>query len=581
MTTTLAQALSPSDIAVSVVTGPLQVDDLLAVGAEYLRVLRRISPTQAIVQRGVNGSNAMSHSVGDSVEIGLPDVFLTGPQRLPAFGTDGDVLTGLGPSVEASFMAGGSGGGCCETFGEPFPATGTAAGFIDDAGNMAGATLDASGFLKVNVAAGSSGNSAASATGAAVPVDADYLGVKDASGNLTGFSAATLDYDTGAGTASQTLVGLALPASGGPVAGGTGTNPLRVDPTGSTTQPVSAASLPLPTGAATAAKQPALGIAGTASIDVLTMQGIAGGTAVPISGTVTATISGVATAANQTNASQKTQVVDGSGNVIGATSNALDINIKSGNPTTIAVTNAGIFAVQNTAATPAGSNIIGKVGIDQTTPGTTNAVQANAGTNLNTSALALETGGNLASLNGKVTAVNTGAVVIASGTITAVTAITNALPAGTALLGKTGIDQTTVGVTNGVRTGHESPVAQQFTGVHVPATATKATITQASAGAGKRNVCTGFTFTYTAGATAITAATPLIVSIIDGASGGTTYLFRSYINIPAVAGAQVSIVRSGMWLVGSQATALTAEFSAAPGTNGYASVSVDGLFVTE
>jgi hypothetical protein len=38
-----------------------------------------------------------------------------------------------------------------------------------------------------------------------------------------------------------------------------------------------------------------------------------------------------------------------------------------------AVTNAGTFAVQNTAATPAGTNLIGKVGIDQTTPGTTNA----------------------------------------------------------------------------------------------------------------------------------------------------------------------------------------------------------------
>lgn len=260
---------------------------------------------------------------------------------------------------------------------------------------------------------------------------------------------------------------------------------------------------------------------------------------------------------------------------------SVPVTIVSGGTGGGAVTNAGIFAVQNTAATPAGSNIIGKVGIDQTMPGTTNAVQANAGTNLNTSALALETGGNLASLNGKVTAVNTGAVVIASGTITAVTAITNALPAGTALLGKTGIDQTTVGVTNGVRTGHESPVAQQFTGVHVPATATKATITQASAGAGKRNVCTGYTFTLTAGATAMTAATPLIVSVIDGVSGGTTYLFRSYINIPAVAGAQVSLPRSSCWLVGSQATAMTIEFSAAPGTNGYESVSLDGVIVTE
>ena len=68
----------------------------------------------------------------------------------------------------------------------------------------------------------------------------------------------------------------------------------------------------------------------------------------------------------------------------------------------------------------AGSNIIGKVGIDQTTPGTTNKVSlgtdtvktdgsgvtqpvsgtvtANAGTNLNTSALAVESGGNLASI---------------------------------------------------------------------------------------------------------------------------------------------------------------------------------------
>jgi len=43
----------------------------------------------------------------------------------------------------------------------------------------------------------------------------------------------------------------------------------------SVTQPISAASLPLPSGAATAAKQPALGTAGTASADVITIQGVA------------------------------------------------------------------------------------------------------------------------------------------------------------------------------------------------------------------------------------------------------------------------------------------------------------------
>lgn len=49
----------------------------------------------------------------------------------------------------------------------------------------------------------------------------------------------TADYDTGAGTQTMTMFGVALPASGGSVAGGTSTNPLRVDPTGTTTQPVS------------------------------------------------------------------------------------------------------------------------------------------------------------------------------------------------------------------------------------------------------------------------------------------------------------------------------------------------------
>lgn len=56
---------------------------------------------------------------------------------------------------------------------------------------------------------------------------------------------------------------------------------LTVDGSG-VTQPVSAASLPLPSGASTAAKQPALGTAGTASADVITIQGVASMTPVQI-----------------------------------------------------------------------------------------------------------------------------------------------------------------------------------------------------------------------------------------------------------------------------------------------------------
>ena len=76
----------------------------------------------------------------------------------------------------------------------------------------------------------------------------------------------------------------------------------------------------------------------------------------------------LATSTKQSDGSQKTQVVDGAGNVIGATSNALDINIKSGNPTTITATQAtgsnlkveasnnGTFAVQAAQSVAANLN---------------------------------------------------------------------------------------------------------------------------------------------------------------------------------------------------------------------------------
>lgn len=52
------------------------------------------------------------------------------------------------------------------------------------------------------------------------------------------------------------------------------------------TQPVSLASSPLPSGASTAAKQPSIGVAGTPSPDVISVQGVSGGVAQPVSGTI-------------------------------------------------------------------------------------------------------------------------------------------------------------------------------------------------------------------------------------------------------------------------------------------------------
>lgn len=63
------------------------------------------------------------------------------------------------------------------------------------------------------------------------------------------------------------------------------------------------------------------------SVDVPSIHGLV---ALNPDGTTLGTPVGGATSANQTNGSQKTQIVDGSGNVIGSTSNALNVHIASG-----------------------------------------------------------------------------------------------------------------------------------------------------------------------------------------------------------------------------------------------------------
>lgn len=130
----------------------------------------------------------------------------------------------------------------------------------------------------------------------------------------------------------------------------------------------------LPSGASTSAKQDT-GNTSLSSIDTKTPalgQALAAAS-VPIVLTAAqittltppAAITGFATSTKQSDGSQKTQIVDGSGNVIGATSNAIDINIKSGNLTTLPVTNAGTFAVQSTPVTQADTFMLGGVNIKE------------------------------------------------------------------------------------------------------------------------------------------------------------------------------------------------------------------------
>lgn len=234
-----------------------------------------------------------------------------------------DTQVQLDASGNVPVTGGGSGGGGTQyaELTTTAPATGTvalgryksSAPTLTD-GQLYAPQLDANGNLKVAIASGGGSGGTASSFGAAFPATGTALGLSDGT-NMQGGHA--FDLDSGAGTEYNEGVILRKAASGGSVAFGTSADPIRTDPTGSTTQPISAAALPLPSAASTSTKQ--------------------------------------------SDGSQKTQIVDGSGNVIGSTTNALDINIKSGNPTSIT---------------------------------------ANAGTNLNTSLLALESGGNLANISG-------------------------------------------------------------------------------------------------------------------------------------------------------------------------------------
>jgi hypothetical protein len=150
------------------------------------------------------------------------------------------------------------------------------------------------------------------------------------------------------------------------------------------TQPVSAASLPLPSGAATAAKQPALGTAGTASSDVITIQGIASMTALKVDGSgVTQPVSavslplptGAATAAGlttiNTTLGSPFQVGGSIGNTSFASTQSGTWNITNVSGTVSLPTGASTSALQTTGNTSLSS-------IDGKTPALGQALMASS-----------------------------------------------------------------------------------------------------------------------------------------------------------------------------------------------------------
>jgi hypothetical protein len=168
---------------------------------------------------------------------------------------------------------------------------------------------------------------------------------------------------------------------------GTGTFAVQAAQSGTWNVTNISGTVSLPTGAATSAKQPALGTAGTASSDVITVQGIASMTALKVDGSAftqpVSITAGQTVTVTQTNpVSLKTQAENYQGGTAVSTSNPLQVTLA----------NTG---VNSTALKVDGSAVTQPVSGSVTVSGT---ITANAGTNLNTSALALESGGNLSSI---------------------------------------------------------------------------------------------------------------------------------------------------------------------------------------
>lgn len=114
---------------------------------------------------------------------------------------------------------------------------------------------------------------------------------------------------------------------------------------------------------------------------------------------------------------------------------------------------------------------------------------------------------------------------------------------------------------------------------HAPGNNAQATITRSAPGAGYRLICKGLVVGVCAGATAPTAALTSF-ALINGASGGTSYLFGPMpIGVPNVAGAPSGYVVTQLNIEADVNTAMTLEFAAALGNFSSEAVWMYGITV--
>jgi hypothetical protein len=206
-----------------------------------------------------------------------------------------------------------------------------------------------------------------------------------------------------------------------------------------------------------------------------------------ISGTVSLP-TGAATSANQTNGSAKSQIVDGSGNVISSYNNQLlttqlDVvatgTITSTQSVSIALNNNGTVGVQIsgtwsgsivTEGSDDGTNWYAVPGVALTSGNVASAFSVNNLIQVNVA------GFNNFRVRGNTVASGTANINLHANAAVGGVVISNALVSGTNIIGRVGIDQTTPGTTNGVQINAALPAGSNSIGTVVATQSTASSL---------------------------------------------------------------------------------------------------------
>lgn len=199
------------------------------------------------------------------------------------------------------------------------------------------------------------------------------------------------------------------------------------------------------------------------------------GHVVPVSATVLPLPTGAATSAAQTNGTQKTQIVDGSGNVIGSSNNSLHVHQPDSSTTgtitgtqsvSLALDGAGTMAVQLSGTWSGSISLQGSddninwyavAGCALTSGGVASSFSVNNLIQVNVAGIAYFR------VIGSTVSSGTATVNLRSNHASSGVVVTNPLVSGSNIIGRVGIDQTTDGTTNKVFVGN-FPATQPVSG---------------------------------------------------------------------------------------------------------------------